>query len=529
MYNLVPGWKAALPGQDITLLYLNTCYIYYGDAMQEVKPKNDFLSYIIMTILCAGVGAISGGIGGGQTIVGYTLLGAFMALALPVINIVTLHLKHFAVTVSAVAGAAFGLAGGVLVMLVSPESFHDLSYGWLILSSICYGALIHMAYALRRKLVLVYIELLFLIYLAATFSFMIKFSQFFSFWEGLMLTARSGLSLSLLFSAGWFTTVYMFDPCYFKLRRKGKRARIRVFILSIILPVLFIAGLPKLFHLQFRYDDLVFRSANNNRAMLDDLPEKTELYAGYKKITITPRGIHRREFPLKYVLAYSMSNEHLAARTSVFKEVSLFERMELSLAKHILESGSYLLMFSPDGDSLATYENNHIAIYDAISGKEQRHINLKFPINNMCWTADGSKMVLEDVNNKLILLELESGKTEIIGEGIEPLLMTSGNIAYYWNGRILKRMPEADSIEEVIYDLPVLRHELLFDFCLSPDEKYICYLYPHNNMSIGTSYVVVAELGSEEPGCVIGIVPQANWDLDIYWVESLKSDKHKQK
>jgi hypothetical protein len=493
--------------------------------MQEVKPKNDFLSYIIMTILCAGVGAISGVIGGSQTVVGYTVMGTVMALALPLINMITQHLKYFAVTVSAITGAAFGLVGGVLVMLVSPESFHDLSCGWLILSSICYGGLIHFTYALRRKLVLVYIELLFLIYLAATFSFMVKFSQFFSFWEGLMLTARAGLSLSLLFSAGWFTVVYMFDPCYFKLRRKGKRARIRVLILTIILPILFIAGLPKLFHLQFRYDDLVFRSANNNHVMLDDLPEKTELYAGYKKIMITPQGMRKMEFPLKYVLAYSISNKDLAARTSVFKEVSLFERLEPSLAKHILESGSYLLMFSPDGDSLAAYENNHIAIYDVTSGKERQLINLKSPINNMCWTADGKEMVLEDVHNKLMLLNIDSGETNMIGEGIEPLLMPSGDIAYYRDGKILKRKPKVDGTEKVIYDLPVLRHELLFDFCLSPDEKYICYLYPHNNMSIGTSYVVVAELESKEPGCVIGIVPQANWDLDIYWVESPKQKK----
>ena len=61
--------------------------------MQEIKPKNNLLSYIYMIILCAGVGALSGGLGKGVMVISYTILGIFMAATIPLINLATAKMK----------------------------------------------------------------------------------------------------------------------------------------------------------------------------------------------------------------------------------------------------------------------------------------------------------------------------------------------------------------------------------------------------------------------------------------------------
>ena len=489
--------------------------------MQEIRPKSNLLSYIYMIILCAGVGALSGGLGKKVVIMSYMILGILMSAAIPLINVVTAKMKRMAIPVSAAIGAVFGGISAGVVCLIAYFNIIDIPIKWLLLSGIAYGTLIHLTYSLRRIWGLVYIELMTLIYFAMTLSYMLKFADFLLFREGLILATRTGLSMSLLFSAGWFTAVYLFDPCYYSYRKETRHSKLRLYAFSTILLLLFFIGLPKIFHLRVRYYDLVFRSKNNNQNLLKMLPDNTDLFAGYKVFKVNNCNLKESSFPIKDVMAFSISEDKLAAKTSIYQEVNVFKRGLYNKPEEKLESGGFLYEFSPDGNRLAICENELVKIFDMQNdGELLESINFIAPISNFCWTSSGKQLVLEDDKRKLSLFDIETGESNFFMTGVEPYLMNDGKVAYSDDNKILAADPNAPEVEpKVLYKLPEIQHELLFDFCFSPDEKYICYLYPHQDLFIGSSYIVISPMDQKKTPCVVGTVPQSHWDLDLYWLK----------
>ena len=425
-----------------------------------------------------------------------------LTLAIPIINLMRKRRPPFIILKALLAG---GVAGFIASRMTTNAS---------IPAYIIAGAAALLVYNSRQVLRTSFIETTAILCLVLSVINTAAHAGLLSVTGSIPLVVMACVGSAFLFTVLWLPIVFLFDPCYgLDLNPRGNKYSKRL-ALAVML-----AALPGMFLIHpflNKMEELKFRSLNQDRSVIAELQPGSSLYAGGRVYRFPDGKIRPENFPVQPFRSYSISGSLLAVKSNMKGDISIYTVPKTAKPLRAIRNDGCLFIISPDSRLLAVTHGRRLCVYSIDTGLQCATAVINAEAHNLCWLSGNSGLVIQTRSNEMFKINLADGKIVPYASGGEPLLLPDGNIAYHRNSAIKVNNPEGTR-ERLLCRLPFISHEMLFDFCLSPDLRHIAYRLPVSNNAFPEKLLLVIANVNDGRAMVIDSIPAHRWDVDMYW------------